>query len=177
MATLPVLDMLLVSWPLKVGLLNWRFGTFGQLSATAATPLIAIFLLYAVAYANGDRKVLYFGIAISLFYALLLLAGLISFPLDSLQMRRRVDAAALQRLTMASGAAELRLIIYEIGALALAFSQIRSVRMLTATLPPSSDPTSSLVMKNLGPARPTPAAGSASFSAPGSGASSAPPTE
>src|SRR4051812_9647082 len=84
MSVLPLLDMLLMSWPVNVGQVAWRFASFGQLSASGASPLIALFLLYGLAYANGDRSVLYLGIALSVVYALILVGALVSFPFDAI---------------------------------------------------------------------------------------------
>jgi hypothetical protein len=89
-------------------------------------------------------------------YGLLLVAALVSFPLDALQMRRRVADAAQSKFTLMSATAVLRLGLYALGAIVLSLSLFRSAR-LVVTDDSRDDPSSGLVMRNLsGRLRPTP---------------------
>jgi hypothetical protein len=147
MGVLPVLDFLIVAWPMKPSEVTWRFGAFGQLSASAAAPLVALLLLYALAYACADRKMLRFCAAITIVYALLLITATLSFPLDALEMRRRVPTASQTKFGLASGDAVIRLALYSIGALVLAASQWRSARLLARIEAKAPDASSVLLMR------------------------------
>src|SRR3954467_15253336 len=81
LSVLPLLDFAVSAWPISAGLVTWRFGSFAQLSATAAAPLVALLLLYAVAYACGDRRMLYGCAILATVYAILLIVASGSFPL------------------------------------------------------------------------------------------------
>lgn len=157
MALLPLFDFLISAWPIRAGEVAWRFGAFGQLSASAAAPLVAILLLYWIAYANADRKAMYFCAVLASIYAVLLIAAMVSFPLDAMQMRRRVAAAAQSKFSLMSATAVLRLAFYALGAVTLAVSLYRSARLIVPGSSVREDPASALVMRNLsGRLRPTP---------------------
>ena len=158
MSVFPLVDFLVGAWPLRMSLVSWRLGAFGQLSATAAAPLIALLLVYSVALAWGDRRALYAVGILTAVYALILIGASCSFPLDAIEMRRRVPQAGQSRFGMAATSAEAHLVLYAIGALVLAISAIRSAMMVRPSGP--LDASSSLVMRNAslsGVVRPTPA--------------------
>jgi hypothetical protein len=158
MALLPLVDFFAAGWPVRAGQLNWRFSSFGTLSATVVVPLVALLLMYALALALADRKMLYFALLLTVVYVVLLLIALASFPLDALQMRRRAPAPALARFTVGSMAAILRLGAYALTSLVLAVSIFRSIGLVNKMIvaAKADDPGASLVMRSLGPTRPTP---------------------
>jgi hypothetical protein len=161
MALLPLLDFSISAGPARPAQVAWRFSTFGQFSSSAAAPLIALLLLYAIAFACTDRRVLYVTAALSAVYAVLLLGAALSFPLDALEMRTRVPPAAQSRFMMASLAASIRLVAYAIGAVALTVSQARSARILKKISSQGNDADLKLPMRRRGlsgSTRPTPSA-------------------
>jgi hypothetical protein len=124
---LPILDLLVSVYPIRLGTVVWRFGAVGLLSSAIGAPLLVLFFIFALALFLGDRRVvLTVGIVASLI-ALLLVAGAGSFALDALQMKRRVQEAAQQRFMMASMQAMLKLILEGISAIVLAISAFRTV--------------------------------------------------
>src|SRR5258705_8802918 len=107
---LPVLDLLVSVYPIRLGEVVWRFGAVGLLSSAVGAPLLVLFFVFALALFAGDRKVILTVGVISALVALLLVAGTGSFALDALQMKRRVQAAAQHRFTLAPLQATIRLL-------------------------------------------------------------------
>ncbi|MEO5817633.1 MAG: hypothetical protein ABIT20_20360 [Gemmatimonadaceae bacterium] len=135
---LPILDLLVSVYPIRLGTVVWRFGAVGLLSSAIGAPLLVLFFIFALAMFLGDKRVvLTVGIVASLI-ALLLVAGAGSFALDALQMKRRVQEAAQQRFMMASMQAMLKLILEGVAAIVLAISAFRTVNKKTKALPSSS---------------------------------------
>jgi hypothetical protein len=147
MAFLPLVDFVAVASPAKPSQVAWRFGVFGQLSTSTAAPLLALLLLYALAFASGNRRMLLFSAVLSAIYALLLVAASLSFPLDALEMYRRVAAGAQPKFLMASAAAIVRLLLFALGAVTLTVSQVRSSGMLKAINASQPDPRAKLPMQ------------------------------
>ena len=169
MSLVPMLDNVVLAWPVRPSQLPWRFSAFGQLSAGAAAPLLALILLYALAFACADRNMLLFCTVLAVAYTLLLVAAAVSFPMDALQMRRRIPQSGLNRFTVASVGAVLRLALYSIASAVLTVSLFRSQRMVSAIMSAKAGPSAALVMGKLsGPFRPTPAASPLAPSTPAS---------
>jgi hypothetical protein len=156
-AALPLVDLAALSWPMHPGLVAWRFSALGQLSSGVVVPLLAIVLLYALAFARLDTTMLRLGAVLAGIYALLLITAVFSFPLDALQMRRRVPDAAQSKFLMATVVASFRLLVYAIGSIVLTVSLTRAARVAASKNQAGPlDPASSLVMRQRDPARLTP---------------------
>jgi hypothetical protein len=91
---LPVLDLLVSVYPIRLDTVVWRFGAVGLLSSAIGAPLLVLFFVFALAVFCGDKKVIMTVGVVASLIALLLVAGTGSFALDALQMKRRVQAAA-----------------------------------------------------------------------------------
>ena len=146
---LPLLDLLISIYPLRPATVVWRFGAVGLLSSAIGAPLLVLFFIFALAVFAGDRKVIITVGIISAILALLLIGGAGAFALDALQMKRRVQAAAQQRFTMASVQALLKLILEGASAAVLAFSAFKVVakaKTAPATRAESRGSSSGLVM-------------------------------
>jgi hypothetical protein len=124
---LPMLDLLVSVYPIRLGTVVWRFGAVGLLSSAIGAPLLVLFFIFALSVFLGDRKVIITVGVIASLVALLLIAGTGSFALDALQMKRRVQAAAQQRFMLASMQAMLKLILESISAIVLAISAFRAL--------------------------------------------------
>jgi hypothetical protein len=136
---LPVLDLLVSVYPIRLDTVVWRFGAVGLLSSAIGAPLLVLFFVFALALFCGDKKVIMtVGIVASLI-ALLLVAGTGSFALDALQMKRRVQAAAQQRFMMASAQAMLKLMLEAISAVVLAISAFRTMNKAKVVTAPRSE--------------------------------------
>jgi len=94
---LPLIDLLMAISPMHLGTVMWRFGAVGLVSSAVGAPLLVLTLVYALALLCGDRKVVITVGVIAALVALLMLLGAGSFTLDALQMKGRVNPAALDR--------------------------------------------------------------------------------
>ena len=144
---LPVLDLLVSIYPVRLEQVVWRFGAVGLLSSAVGAPLLILFFIFALALFAGDRKVVLAVGVIAAIVALLLVAGTGSFALDALQMKRRVQAAAQQRFMLASMQAMLKLIVEGTCAIVLSITAFRTINK--KSLPTSkaeSRGSSSLIM-------------------------------
>jgi hypothetical protein len=88
--------------PLAPSQASWRFGVFGLLMTRASVFLIADVMLFIAAVALGHRKVLRALGALHALVALALLAGLLLFSLDWLQIRRDVSQAGARTFDLAA---------------------------------------------------------------------------
>jgi hypothetical protein len=136
---LPILDLLVSIYPIRLDTVVWRFGAVGLLSSAIGAPLLVLFFVFALALFAGDRKVIVTVGVLSALIALLLVAGTGSFALDALQMKRRVQAAAQQRFMMASAQAMMKLILEAISAVVLAITAFRTLRKTKALATPRSE--------------------------------------
>ena len=125
---LPLLDLLISVYPIRLGTVVWRFGAVGLLSSAIGAPLLVLFLIFVLAVICGDNKVITTVGVVAAIIALVLVAGTGSFALDALQMKRRVQEAAQQRFMLASGQAMLKMILQGISAIVLAITAFRMMK-------------------------------------------------
>ncbi len=125
---LPLLDLLVSVYPIRLGTVVWRFGAVGLLSSAIGAPLLVLFFIFALALFVGDRKVIMAVGVVAALIALLLVAGTGSFVLDALQMKRRVQEAAQQRFMMASFQAMMKLTLEAISAIVLSITSFRTLK-------------------------------------------------
>jgi hypothetical protein len=125
---LPLLDLLVSVYPIRLGTVVWRFGAVGFLSGAIGAPLLILFFIFALALFAGDRKVIMTVGVVAALIALLLVAGTGSFALDALQMKRRIQAAAQQRFVMVAMQAMLKIILQAISAIVLSITAFRTLK-------------------------------------------------
>jgi hypothetical protein len=125
---LPLVDLLISLSPLRPTTLMWRFGAVGLLASAIGAPLLVLFLIFALAYFSGDRKVMIACAVVAALVSLVMFAGAGTFALDALQMKRRVQAAAQPRFIMASGQALMKMGLQGLAALVLAVSAFRTLK-------------------------------------------------
>jgi hypothetical protein len=88
---LPFVDLVTNVWPVRVGALEWRYGTLGLLSGFTLTPLLGIVLATASA-ALLDHRVMQRVIGVlNLLGAVALAVVVVLFALDWLQMRASIQ--------------------------------------------------------------------------------------
>jgi hypothetical protein len=90
-------------WPVQIGQARWRFGAVGALSNAVLTPLLGLFLAFAIAVWRDDTRV-----RRALGWLSAILAGcsvilLLGFTLDFLQTRATADPRIHHTLDIASG--------------------------------------------------------------------------
>ncbi|MDB4916551.1 MAG: hypothetical protein JWM95_4195 [Gemmatimonadetes bacterium] len=170
----PLADLLVQTMPLKPTQVVWRFGAMGLFSGAVAAPILILFFIYALALLSGDRKVIIAVIAISAILALILLGGSGAFALDALQMKRRVQAAAQPRFTVAAAQAMAKLLLQGLASVVLAVSALVTVRGTKAAPVRVERPSGpnlivgsrGAALRNIQAPTPTPAEGSATIDAP-----------
>ena len=87
---LPIMDIAIGLLPLQTDNIRWRVGVIALGTGALALPIIALFIAYITAYARGHRRMQYFLVASSALASLVLLALVVLFTLDTLQLRNEV---------------------------------------------------------------------------------------
>lgn len=109
MLIIPVLEVVLSVWPLRVGETSWRFGTVGLLSQALLTPLLGALVLVLLAVTLGHRRTLATVSVVAALLALALLVVIPIFGLDAIQMRTRVRTDAHRAFDLSSVLATIKL--------------------------------------------------------------------
>ena len=128
---LPLIDLMMAISPMHPGTVMWRFGAVGLISSAIGAPLLVLVLIYALALLSGDRKVVITVGIIAAIIAVFMLIGSGSFALDALQMKGRVNPAALDKFKGASALALVKLLAMCVSSIVLAVSAFRSARLMT----------------------------------------------
>ena len=92
--TAPALEFLYSTWPMRLGQINWRFGTVGLASQSLMVPLLGVFAVVLAANLLGHRVFQLVLAVVNAFLALVGLAVLAVFALDAIQLRPNVAPAA-----------------------------------------------------------------------------------
>ena len=115
----PALDYLSNVWPLRLGDVQWRYGSVGLLAGFVLTPLLGMMLALAAAAVLEHRGVVRVLSIVNLVLVPLWVIATLGFALDVLQLRATVPEegrstfdigatkAAVKHLTMAVGVAWL----------------------------------------------------------------------
>lgn len=82
-----LIDFLGNAWPFLPGEVNWRYGVIGSLSIYLLSPLIGLLIASVIAALAPHPAMSRIIGALSLLSGVLVLLGLVSFGLDSLQVR------------------------------------------------------------------------------------------
>jgi hypothetical protein len=91
---LPLADLLASVWPIRVGQLEWRFGTIGLLSGFTLSPMLGLIMCMAAAAVLEHRVVQRVFAAVGMLGAVLLLGMTVVFAFDWLQYRAAAPAEA-----------------------------------------------------------------------------------
>ena len=143
---LPLIDLLMAISPMHPGTVMWRFGAVGLISSAIGAPLLVLVLVYALALLCGDRKVVITVGIIAAVIALLMILGAGSFTLDALQMKGRVNPAALDKFKGASALALVKLVVMAIASIVLAVSAFRSTKLMKRETVRTTRPGATLVV-------------------------------
>lgn len=104
----PVVDSILGAWPLRLGDVQWRFGSLGLFSRALVTPALGVLLGVATAAAFGHRTRLRALAILAYLGSATCLAILGVFVLDAMQARTQVAAEAMTLFNTASGFAVVK---------------------------------------------------------------------
>src|SRR4051812_33829499 len=86
LAVIPPIDALMQTAPLRLGDLRWRWGTFGLLTNAMMLPMVGLLMALVVSSMFEQRMFQRVLGVITAVMALLAIAGLCLFALDSLQL-------------------------------------------------------------------------------------------
>jgi hypothetical protein len=137
---LPLIEVTLSVWPLRMNQTAWRFGTFGLISQAATTPLVGGVLLFATAFALGHRKTLLFSGVLAAVVALALLVSIPLFALDAVQMRAQVRAQTMRAFDLSSLLAIIKLSGLFALSLLLAIGAVKATRTTRIQTQPRQEP-------------------------------------
>ena len=135
-AVLPVFDFASGLWPLHMANPAWRFGVLGLLSNYSLGFVGELFLIFVLAIAANDRKVLVTLGIVSAIMAVLLLIGSGGFVLDALQTRARVTPQTLHRFDLAAVQGLIKLLAVLVSSAVLSRSSFKAGRRDKAAIRP-----------------------------------------
>lgn len=98
----PMVDILLRVFPPQFGQLQWRFATVGLALGNVGTVLLGLGLIGLVAAICGHRVVLRVLGFVALVFAVVLLAVLVLFALDAVQIRQMAAANFKRQIVTSS---------------------------------------------------------------------------
>jgi hypothetical protein len=153
----PLSEMTLRVWPLRMAEPSWRFGAVGLFSNALMTPLLGLTFAGMLAYIYGHRVTIR-TLAVLLGVSGLVITGAIGmFVLDALQMRASVVPEAKLAFDVASAQALMKLGVFALISFVLAFGGWRSTSLPRGSAARSA-PAEGLIRK-AEPARTVPAVG------------------
>ena len=128
MIVLPFIELGVRSWPFRIHSPAWRLGFVGGGAAALVTPLLALYLIFAIAVIADDRLGGYLVACLAGVAATLCLAAAAAFALDVLQMKGHVAASASPQYEVGGAWVISRLIVLALLFVVLAASSFRSAR-------------------------------------------------
>lgn len=99
---IPLIELLMGTWPPRISAVNWRFGAFGLLSTGLLLPTLGAAILLATAAGLGHRRTLRAVASIALLGCLAELSILLLFSLDAVQMRSMIQSEVKLGFDLAS---------------------------------------------------------------------------
>lgn len=108
---MPLVEVVLGIWPLRVGQVNWRFGAAGLVSQSVMTPLLGLFLAIATAALVGHRIAARVLSVIALAGGIMGILAIAMFGLDALEARASVRPESMTAFDRASIVAGVRYIL------------------------------------------------------------------
>jgi hypothetical protein len=112
MVIMPLSELTLRVWPIRIGETSWRFGASGLFSSALLLPLLGLIVAGAVAFLSGNRTLVRVlaGFTAAAAALLVLASGL--FALDAVQMRSNVVPEAKTAFDVASAQALIKFLLF-----------------------------------------------------------------
>ncbi len=115
----PLTEVLLGIWPLRIGQVNWRFGAAGLVSQSVITPLLGMLLAVTTAALVEHRVTARVLAGFALLGGVLGALALAMFSLDALEARSAVRTESLQAFDKAAVVAAVKFVLGSISAVLL----------------------------------------------------------
>ena len=102
---IPISEVVLAAWPLRIGEVTWRYGAFGMIGQGVMTPLLGLLMVLWTAVALQQRWLVK-TLTVLCYVGAVIFAGMIAlFALDTLQMRAAVADEVRRAFDLATIAA------------------------------------------------------------------------
>ena len=128
MILLPFIELAIRTWPFRIHSPAWRLGFLGGGASVLVTPLLALYLVFAIAAVADDRIVEYLVAAVAAIGTVLCLGSAAIFSLDVLQMKGQISSATATQYDLGSMWIIARLVLVAVLFVVLAASSIRTAR-------------------------------------------------
>ena len=122
----PIVDLWIRSSPMRIHSPAWRLGLLSAGASTIAMPLLALFVMFAIAAAAEDRGVSYLVSSLAAAAAGLCVLAAGVFILDALQMKGQVQANLADNYSVGTAWVAIRLLVSAAIFLVLAVSAFRT---------------------------------------------------
>jgi len=124
----PLVDLWIRSLPARIHSPAWRLGVIAAGGSVASAPLLALFVLFALAAAAEDQGASYVVFGVSGLGGLLCLLAAALFGLDALQLNGQVQASLADSYAASSVWVGVRLVLSAAGFAILAWAAFRNAR-------------------------------------------------
>jgi hypothetical protein len=125
---MPFVDLAIRTWPFRMHSAVWRIGFLGGGAALVVTPLLALYLVFAIAAVADDRLIEYLVCTLAAMGTVLCLGAAAFFALDVIQMKGQVSSAATSQYDIGSMWVIARLVVVAVLFVVLALSSMRAAR-------------------------------------------------
>jgi len=125
---MPFVDLAIRTWPFRMHSAAWRIGFLGGGAALVVTPLLALYLVFAIAAVADDRLIEYLVCTLAAMGTVLCLGAAAFFALDVIQMKGQVSSAAASQYDIGSMWVIARLVVVAVLFSVLALSSMRAAR-------------------------------------------------
>jgi hypothetical protein len=123
-----VSGFLLGVMPFTLGSAMWRFSFAGAFAGNVGNILMLLLLLFAVSLQFSDRVAITIVGVFAALGTLILFGGAVSFALDALQLRGRVDLQVIRRFDVGAAETLLKYLVQGAVSLLLSMSAYRAYR-------------------------------------------------
>ena len=132
LVVIPFFDLISTAWPLQPGTLQWRYGFLGLLANVLMTPLLGVVLASVAAASLGHSGTLRVVSVLWLIGAALLLAAVVLFALDVLQLQPQVADQQVTNYRAGSSIAAGKFLLSIVALVWLGIGGLQTVRRMTA---------------------------------------------
>ncbi|HET8656861.1 MAG TPA: hypothetical protein VFL93_15160 [Longimicrobiaceae bacterium] len=122
----PLLDLFSNAWPIQAGTMMWRFGFLGLLGNNLLTPFLGLVLAAVAAATLEQPRVLKTVAVVNFILCVVVIAAIVLFALDALQLHKNVNPQVLERFETGSAIAMVKYVLALIGFAILGRSALKA---------------------------------------------------